>query len=240
MVDLPILYSFRRCPYAMRARLALAASGQSCVLREIVLRDKPASMLQASPKGTVPVLVLCDGTVIDESLDIMHWALHTADPLGWLPDDSAASTRWKHWIAQCDGEFKVLLDRYKYPHRFGEQDGSRFRNQALAFLQSLEKALASNRYLGGDRFGMVDAAIAPFIRQFAHTDKDWFAAQPWADLQAWLNQFEDSPLFQRVMAKYNPWREGQEIVVWPGHNNTGEPGEQYPGDSTRQLAQNPS
>lgn len=193
--------------------MALAASGHRYELREVALKDKPGAMLLASPKGTVPVLVLPDGRVIDESLDIMRWSLHLADPLGWLPVDETTSQRWDHWIALCDGQFKMLLDRYKYPHRFGFADGHTFRDQGLTILQVWQEALKDNRYLGGEKFAMVDAAIAPFVRQFAHTDKDWFSAQALDALQAWLHRFESSALFQSVMHKHSPWVEGQSPIV---------------------------
>lgn len=202
----------------MRARMALVASGQQCELREVALKNKPATMLQVSPKGTVPVLVLPDHTVIDESIDIMHWALNSGDPLHWLPDDEVAKVRWSEWITRCDGDFKALLDRYKYPHRFGASSGNEYRDQALPFLQTLQRELSDSRYLGGKRFGMVDAAIAPFVRQFAHTDKEWFTAQPFSLLQAWLHAFEKSEMFDQVMEKHDPWIEGQPAVVWPAMN----------------------
>ena len=174
---LPVLYSFRRCPYAMRARLALQAASQVVEHREIVLKNKPADMLRSSPKGTVPVLVLADGRVLDESLDIMRWALETHDTHAWLPADEGS--RQNDWtlIAQNDGEFKFHLDRYKYPHRYGLADGLAHRELARGFLGGLQNRLTLQRFLGGARFGLADAAIAPFVRQFAHTDKAWFSHQ---------------------------------------------------------------
>ena len=202
---LPVLYSFRRCPYAMRARLALLAAGQEVEHREIALRGKPAEMLQTSPKGTVPVLVLTDGAVLEQSLDIMRWALERNDPHGWLGDDEASRQDAWALIAQNDGEFKFHLDRYKYPHRYALPDGAAHRDLARGFLEQLQERLALQRFLGGARFGFADAAIAPFVRQFAHTDKAWFAQQNWPALAQWLADFEASAAFAQVMAKHPVW-----------------------------------
>jgi len=203
----PILYSFRRCPYAMRARLALQAASQAVEQREIALKNKPAEMLLASPKGTVPVLVLADGTVLEESLDIMRWALDRGDPQDWLGGDDAYRQDAWALIAQNDGEFKFHLDRYKYPHRYGLTDGLAHRELARGFLDILQERLARQSFLAGVHFGLADAAIAPFVRQFAHTDTAWFAAQAWSHLARWLQDFEASPAFALVMEKH---------PVWPG------------------------
>ena len=167
----PILYSFRRCPYAMRARLALAISDTNCELREVQLSRKPAAMLAVSPKGTVPVLVPNEGPVIDESLLIMRWALARSDPEGWLARDDP------HLIARNDGPFKTDLDRYKYPDRH-DADPSLHRQRGVDFLRALDARLAERGQLCGPQRGMADAAIMPFVRQFAAVDRDWFAAQP--------------------------------------------------------------
>ncbi len=195
----PILYSFRRCPYAIRARLALAVSGVAVEHREVKLRDKPADMLAASPKGTVPVLVLRQAQVIDESIDIMRWALARNDPEGWLAGDDVAL------IAANDEAFKHHLDRYKYPERFAA-DGVDHRAAGLAILGDLEARLVERAYLGGDRFGLADAAILPFVRQFAAVDRDWFAAQDLPRVQAWLAAFVGSALFEGVMEVREVWR----------------------------------
>ena len=202
---LPILYSFRRCPYAMRARLALQVSGLAVEHREIALKNKPAEMLRASPKGTVPVLVLADGTVLDESLDIMRWALGRNDPHGWLEGDDASRQDAWDLIARNDGEFKFHLDRYKYPHRYGLADGVAHRDMARGFLDLLQARLAMYSFLAGARFGLADAAIAPFVRQFAHTDPAWFAAQSWRHLAQWLQDFDGSAAFAQVMEKHPVW-----------------------------------
>ena len=203
--SLPVLYSFRRCPYAMRARLALLEAGQEVEHREIALKNKPAEMLRASPKGTVPVLVLADGSVLDESLDIMRWALERNDPQGWLASDAADREDAWALIAQNDGEFKFHLDRYKYPHRYGLADGAAHRELAQEFLDVLQDRLARYSFLAGARFGLADAAIAPFVRQFAHTDPAWFAAQTWSHLAQWLQDFEASAAFAQVMEKHPVW-----------------------------------
>ena len=204
-LSLPILYSFRRCPYAMRARLALQVSGLAVEHREIALKNKPVEMLRASPKGTVPVLVLADGTVLEESLDIMRWALGRNDPQGWLGGDDAYRQDAWDLIARNDGEFKFHLDRYKYPHRYGLADGLAHRELAREFLDVLQDRLARHSFLAGARFGLADAAIAPFLRQFAHTDAAWFAAQAWGHLAQWLQDFETSAAFAKVMEKHPLW-----------------------------------
>lgn len=212
---LPVLYTFRRCPYAMRARLAIAVSGQTCALREIALARKPTEMLAVSPKGTVPVLVLVDGTVIEQSLDIMMWALKRNDPEQWLPGDIVSMEANMQLILLCDSEFKMHLDRYKYPQRYALADGLEHRANGAVFLQGLNTALDTQDWLAGARFGLADAAIAPFVRQFAHTDPHWFAAQPWDALQRWLAAFETSALFQSIMAKYAEWTADQPTHYFP-------------------------
>ena len=211
----PILYSFRRCPYAMRARLALLASGTVCELREVVLRNKPAEMLAVSPKGTVPVLVLPDGQVLEQSLDIMLWALQRHDPEHWLATNEAQHAEHLALIAECDGPFKAHLDRYKYPNHYDLPDGLAHRAQGSAYLEALNTKLTRTPLLSGPTWGLPDAAIAPFVRQWAHTDPDWFANQPWPALQQWLQSFEDNPRFARVMAKLAPWQVGNTAVMWP-------------------------
>jgi glutathione S-transferase len=214
-MQLPVLYSFRRCPYAMRARMAVAVSQQHCELREVVLAHKPAALLQASPKGTVPVLILADGTTIDQSLDIMLWALQIHDPEHWLPSTEAAWKRTRTWIAENDGPFKQALDRYKYPHRYALPDGLAHRTAGAVFLQSLNATLSGQACLSGPEFGLADAALAPFVRQFAHTDAQWFAEQPWPCLQTWLAYFEQSRAYLRTMDKAPAWAPGQAALIFP-------------------------
>lgn len=194
----PILYTFRRCPYAIRARLAIKVSGVEVELREVDLRNKPQALLDCSPKGTVPVLQLEDGTVIDESLDIMRWALAINDPRGWMNDaNQEAETR--RLIDENDGSFKTQLDRYKYPNRHPGQAAEIYRDEAGKFLQVLCSRLAKHAYLLGARQGLADAAIFPFVRQFAHVDREWFYAAYNGVLTAWLDGQLHSPLFLSVM-----------------------------------------
>ena len=204
-----ILYSFRRCPYAMRARLALAISETRYELREVKLARKPAELLEASPKGTVPVLVLADGTVIEESIEIMRWALASNDPEGWLDRDDA------DLIERNDGAFKHDLDRYKYPDRH-QSDAMLHRQRGLEFLRLLDERLTEHPQLCGSQRGVTDASIMPFVRQFAAVDRDWFAAQPIPHLQKWLEHHLNSPLFSAIMARFDPWAPGDRVVTMQG------------------------
>ncbi len=208
MLQLPILWSFRRCPYAMRARLAVKASEVRVRLREILLRDKPVAMLVASPKGTVPVLETNAG-VVDESFDVMRWALAQGDPQGWLDMPDVGFDL----IAQSDGPFKVALDRYKYHVR--HVDGTREAAQAegAAFLRILDGMLAGQDWLYGSQ-SLADMAILPFVRQFANTDRAWFDSQNWPHLHRWLAAFLASDAFMAVMEKHEPWQDGQDGVLF--------------------------
>ncbi len=206
----PVLYSFRRCPYAMRARLALRSSTLAYEHREIALKDKPAHMLALSPKGTVPVLCWLDKgkvQVCDESLDIMLWALRQHDPEAWLPASPEDDTQTMTLIANNDGAFKSHLDRYKYPQRFGIQDGFSHRAQGAVWLEHLDHQLQQRPFLSGQQWGLADAAIAPFVRQFAHVQPEWFANQAWPSLIQWLHRFETSEAFAAVMQKQPLWTE---------------------------------
>jgi glutathione S-transferase len=206
----PVLYSFRRCPYAMRARMALLVSGTVCELREIALRNKPQEMLQASPKGTVPVLVLVDGTVIDESLDIMLWTLGKQDPEQWLAPETQSLETMLQLVAQNDGDFKLNLDRYKYPDRYENIDPLQHRAAGSLFLATLEERLVRHAFLFGSRPALADIAIFPFIRQFAETDRAWFDVQPWPNLHRWLSGLLSAELFEHAMHKFNTWSAGSE------------------------------
>ncbi|RQO48720.1 glutathione S-transferase [Variovorax sp. KBW07] len=212
---LPVLYSFRRCPYAMWARLALVASGQRCELREVVLKNKPADMLAASPKGTVPVLVTPEGAVLEQSLDVMRWALQRNDPQRWLQPDAGTLEDMLALVATCDDEFKPQLDRYKYPGRFADEDaqGSAARERGARFLRELEARLSATAHLAGTHATLADAAVMPFVRQFAMVAPAWFDAQPWPRLHAWLSGWTASDLFARAMHKYAPWPGGGEAGV---------------------------
>ena len=199
-----ILYSFRRCPYAMRARLALASAGIQVELREILLRDKAPELLAASPKATVPVLVL-GGEVIDESYDIMLWALAQRDPENWL------SGRDDALMSQIDGPFKTALDQYKYSDSGAESA----RDQAAEILFKLDETLQAQPFLSGQQFGLADAATLTFIRQFANVDIPWFNAKPWLNLRGWLEDFLASVRFQAIMQKHPKWQAGDPATLFP-------------------------
>ncbi len=201
---LPVLYSFRRCPYAMRARLALASAGIAVELREVLLRDKAPELLAASPKATVPVLVLPD-QVIEESYEIMLWALQQHDPEGWLAGRDDAL------IAEVDGPFKTALDRYKY----GKEAVEDARASAASFLMKLNTTLARQPFLSGRSFGMKDAASITFVRQFANVDITWFNAEPWPHLREWLENFLASGRFKAIMQKYPKWQAGDPATLFP-------------------------
>lgn len=198
--QLPVLYSYRRCPFAMRARMALHASAMTVSTVEIDLRHKPAAMLLASPKGTVPVLCLDDGTVLEESLDIVRWALAVKDPDNWARGwaDGAAMDL----LARTDGDFKRWLDRYKYASRFPEHDPLSCQQAALASLiNPLSERLQNNRFIGGDTPMVQDVLIFPFVRQFAAVDPHWFGANVSTQTQRWLGFWVESALFKQIMQK---------------------------------------
>lgn len=208
----PILYTFRRCPYAMRARLAIYKSGMKVHLREIVLRDKPEHMLEISPKGTVPVLCLKDNTIIDESLDIMEYALGRQDPDEWLDADAEVT---EFLIDRNDNKFKYALDRYKYPNRYPDENCSNMFDLGAEILEDLNKRIHKNGSLVSEEDTLADFAIFPFIRQFANTDRDRFNALPYTDLQKWLERHLGSDLFLAIMQKFKPWNDTQKTIIWP-------------------------
>ncbi len=203
--NLPVLYSFRRCPYAMRARLAIASSGYQCELREIVLRDKAPEFLEVSPKGTVPVLITSDGEVIEESFDIMLRVLKENDPEGWLSPGTGTLADMTALVSEFDGPFKSALDRYKYATRYEGVDPTEERGKGCKYLLKLETRLENSEYLFGQNCSLADMAILPFVRQFANVDRAWFDAQDWPDLISWLENFLDSPKFNHIFKKYKKW-----------------------------------
>ena len=207
----PILYSFRRCPYAIRSRMALAAANRVVELREVLLKDKPADLTAISPKATVPVLVLPDGQILEESLDIIDWALNQSDPLNWTRGDVGATD----WIQRCDGELKTWLDRYKYADRFPEASAEHYRQQAAQILRRMENAFEAHRWLGGSSASVADIAVFPFVRQFAAVDPQWWAQAPYPKVRAWLTYWLDSALFASVMEKYPRWEPEQPITLFP-------------------------
>lgn len=208
----PTLYSYRRCPYAMRARMALKYAGIKVVVREVILKHKPADMLKASPKGTVPVLMLDQEHVIDESLDIMQWALAQSDPDRWCEQADAANSN--ELIACNDGPFKALLDQYKYADRYPQQPATHYRREAVTLLlQHLEKRLEHTPWLCGTELSMTDIAIFPFVRQFARVDMPWFENSGLCALGRWLERLNNSALFLSIMPKLAPWQEGKPDIL---------------------------
>ena len=211
----PVLYSFRRCPYAMRARMGLLAAGVEVELREVVLRDKPAEMLDASPKGTVPVLVFPNGRVIEESLDVMAWALSTSDGDGLL---SVEPQLQRALVGDMDANFKPHLDRYKYPNRYGDGAGQKdHRTVGLGWIEDkLAPRFANQENLFGDDASFADIATFPFVRQFAHVDRDWFYATAPDPVCDWLKRHLASDRFASIMQKYEQWVTGTPGVDFPG------------------------
>ncbi len=217
----PVLWSFRRCPYAMRARYALLECGIEVEVREIVLRDKPEAFLQHSSDKTVPVLVLEDGAIIAESRDIIFWAcahsVHGQQLQSQFNENGADN---KVFLDRLEGEFKHHLDRYKYSTRYKDDPAqaasyrTENRKEAARFIWDIETSLTAQPYLGGDRVGICDIASLPFIRQFRIADPTWFDAQDWTGVKNWLQRFLNSSQFSKIMVKYTPWQEGDEPVFF--------------------------
>ena len=210
--NLPILYSFRRCPYAMRARMAIHISSQKCEIREVLLRDKPPSMLEYSSKGTVPVLVLQSGEVIDESLDVIDWALNLNDPDNW--QRSKDNEKTKELIKINDGEFKHHLDRYKYSKRYDDEDPEFHRKKCLSFIEKVNSELQNSKYIFDDEISYIDISLLPFIRQFRIADNEWFDELPYENVKSWLSNFLNSELLKSIMSKYDLWKEGDEVTIF--------------------------
>ncbi len=210
--NLPILYSFRRCPYAMRARMAIHISSQKCEIREVLLRDKPPSMLEYSSKGTVPVLVLQSGEVIDESLDVIDWALNLNDPDNWQRSKNNEKT--KELIKINDGEFKYHLDRYKYSKRYDNEDPEFHRKKCLSFIEKVNSELQNSKYIFDDAISYIDISLLPFIRQFRIADNEWFDELPYENVKSWLSNFLNSELLKSIMSKYDLWKEGDEVTIF--------------------------
>lgn len=211
----PILYSLRQCPYAMRARLGILLAQQQVLLRDIVMKNKPKEMLLSSPKATVPVLVLEDDRVIDESLDIMVWALSQQDPqhlLGKVPSEMLPDML--ALIARYDGDFVDVLKKYKAAARYHDSQEEQLRQQCEPFIQELETRLIHHRYVMGETISLVDYAILPFIRQFTRVDKKWFVNAPYPQLQNWLERHYQNPLFSKAMKKYPQWLENREEIIF--------------------------
>lgn len=209
--EFPILYSFRRCPYAMRARMAIGVAGLEVEHREILLGDRPEELRQVSELATVPCLQLATGEVLPESLEIMSWTLAQSDPAKWLPgaDESQAVDTL---IARNDGEFKHHLDRFKYATRYEDADPLRSRTEAERILADLDTRLREHQQLLGDRVSIADVAIFPFVRQFSRADPDWFATTPYQALRRWLDWWEASSWYRRIMAKIPVWQAGDPVL----------------------------
>ena len=208
---IPRLYSFRRCPYAMGARLAIFYSGIKVEIREILLREKPLQMMALSEKSTVPVLALENNTVLDESLDIMYWALNQHDPEEFLHKSFLQQAQ--RLIKINDDHFKPALDKYKYSVRFPEQSEMYYRNQCINFLEDLDLRLKQNTYLLGEKQTIADIAIFPFIRQFAAVDRQWFDGTEFNHLKRWLNIHLQSDSFKTIMQKHKVWQQGDEGIL---------------------------
>lgn len=224
---LPILYSLRNCPYAMRARIAIFKSQQTLLLRDIVLSDKPDEMLQASPKGTVPVVVLSNGKVIEESLEVMLWVLNESDPgdllhkhshrINAVHNDTVAENSLANmliFIDEFDRGFKTALEQYKCAKRYKENNLAECRQLCEGYIQRLEEALNQHLYITSDQESLVDIALLPFIRQFARVERQWYLQSPYPKLKQWLNSYLQSPMFTKVMAKYPLWQESKERVLF--------------------------
>ena len=190
--------------------MALNASDMEVELREVLLREKPVEMLEASPKGTVPVLVFANGEVLEESLDIINWSLSKSDESNWCDFDSSKLDRMEELIQECDGTFKSALDRYKYPNRYVDVTRDIERENGAKFIRQLDELLEGGNYLFGDRFSKADGSILPFVRQFAHVDRDWFWAGDWSNVIRWLDNFLQSEQFKYIMTKYPQWESGTE------------------------------
>lgn len=213
---LPVLYSFRRCPYAIRARLALSYAARPVILREVVLKDKPQALIEASAKATVPVLVLPDGNVIEQSVEIMQWALADDNSEDWLLRNCKTQRHEAQaLIARNDQQFKQALDRYKYADRHPQKPAEFYRREGELFLQELEARLARQAQLITDRISIADLAIFPFVRQFAHTDRTWFDRADYPHLQRWLQVHLSSSVFKNAMHKYSAWQPNTAPIFFP-------------------------
>jgi len=216
----PVLYSFRRCPFAIRARLALHSSGLFVELREVNLQNKPAELIQCSPKGTVPVLQTPNGETIEESREIMHWALSINDPDKWLAHNNTKKSQDStSLIDENDGYFKYYLDRYKYTERYSQHVSLYFRQFCLQFLDKLEYRLTQHRYLSSDSISITDMAIVPFIRQFAFVDKLWFEQSHFIQLNIWLERIISSRIFTECMKKYPIWEKMDKASIFPANES---------------------
>lgn len=214
-MSLPVLYSLQHCPYAMRARLGILLAQQPVMLRAITMHNKPAEMLTASPKGTVPVLVVDSDTVIDESLDIMLWALNINDPQNLLYSDQAdALPKMLKIIEENDTEFKPSLENYKRAKRFHHESEEADRLECEPFIQRLESRLNKHDFFMGSTPSLLDYALLSFIRQFSKVNRALFRDGPYTNLQSWLNHHLQSRLFAKAMFKYPLWLDNHEALIF--------------------------
>jgi glutathione S-transferase len=214
-MSLPVLYSLRNCPYAMRARIAIFKAKQTVILRDIVLSNKPKEMIMASPKATVPVVVLPNGTVIEESFDVMLWAFAESDPDDLLhSENTQLLTVMLDLITTFDQDFKACLEQYKCAKRYRENNISECRAVCEQFIQTLETRLTDHVFLMSDKESIADIALLPFIRQFARVERQWYLQSPYPKVRQWLNNYLQSPMFTKVMAKYPLWLDDHELVLF--------------------------
>lgn len=211
-MDTPVLYSFRRCPYCMRAHMALKYSGVKVELREVDLQDYPPQALKISAKATVPVLHLPDGTVIDESWDIVKWALAQNDPDSWSGKNNEHALDAEILIETNDFSFKEDLDHYKYADRHPEHSEAHYRKSCEVFIEELEDMLSENSYLLADELSLADIGVFPFVRQFSLVDKDWFEQAPYPRVRQWLNKLINTKLFNDVFQKHELWQENAPAI----------------------------
>ncbi|MDG1752966.1 MAG: glutathione S-transferase [Thalassotalea sp.] len=222
VLDLPILYSLRNCPFAMRARLAIFKAKKTVILRDIVLSNKPQEMLDASPKATVPVLVNKESGVIEESLDIMLWAFNQNDPDDFLhqgvkDNHLNKNTEMMALITQFDDQFKGCLENYKCAKRYHETNIVECRQACEAYIAQLEQRLTQHQFLISNNESLADIALLPFIRQFARIERQWYLQAPFPKVRAWLNSYLQSAIFTKVMTKYPLWNEKQETIIFGGN-----------------------
>lgn len=214
-MSLPILYSLRQCPYAMRTRIGLLQAKQPVILRDIVMKNIPKEMLDASPKGEVPVLVFEDSSVIDESLDIMIWALNQSDPSNLLFNHQTNTYQdMLDLINRNDNEFVDALKKYKAASRYHDSEEINCRQQCEPFIGYLEQCLTKHDYIFGNTVSLADYAILPFIRQFSRVDRKWYLQAPYPNLQRWLERHYQDPIFSKAMTKYPQWLENKESVLF--------------------------
>ena len=212
MPDTPILYSFRRCPYCMRAHMALKYAGLKIILRDVKLNDLPAEVLAVSPHATVPSLAISENEYMDESWDIVKWAVQQNDPENWLGENNEYLNEAEMLVEINDFSFKDDLDHYKYADRYPEHPMEYYRENGEEFLEELTELLQQNTFLSADHITITDIAVFPFIRQFAMVDKEWFDKSPYPELQRWLLAMLSSEWFIEAFKKHETWETGSKDI----------------------------